>query len=213
MNDIRKDKENSNYIKDINPILKYNDINNDIIIFYFQVNQLKNLYRQGWIKRILGPECEKRCESVADHCFGLGILAISIIEKYKLKYDIAKCLKLCLLHEIAEIYAGDLFIPRDNITKEEKHELEKNAILKLLNNISFDNDFLALWEEYEKQESEEAIYINELDKLEFLMQAAIYETDISYYKYTMSKVKTPILIEIVEELKSLTKSKKPPIKM
>ena len=212
MNNIKINFENNNYIKDTNPILKYNNINNDIITFYFQINQLNNLYRQGWLKRILGLEYKDKCESVADHCFGLGMLAISIIEKYKLDYDIAKCLKLCLLHEIGEIYAGD-FTPKDNITEIEKHQLEKNAILKLLNNISFDNDFLETWEEYENQNSDEAIFIKELDKLEFLMQAAAYETNVSYYKYTISKIKTPILIELVEELKNLTKDKKAPIKI
>lgn len=212
MNNIKINFENNNYIKDTNPILKYNNINNDIITFYFQINQLKNLYRQGWLKRILGLEYKDKCGSVADHCFGLGMLAISIIGKYKLDYDIAKCLKLCLLHEIGEIYAG-YFTPKDNITEIEKYQLEKNAILKLLNNISFDNDFLETWEEYENQNSDEAIFIKELDKLEFLMQAAAYETNVSYYKYTISKIKTPILIELVEELKNLTKDKKAPIKI
>lgn len=43
---------NNNYIKDINPYLKYQNenIKNDIINFYLQYNQLKNIYRQGWIK-------------------------------------------------------------------------------------------------------------------------------------------------------------------
>lgn len=45
------------------------------------------------------------------------------------------------------------------------------------------------------------------------MQAAAYETNVSYYKYTISKIKTPILIELVEELKNLTKDKKAPIKI
>jgi len=207
-NNIKID-ENNNYIKDINPILKYGNINNDIIKFYFQVNQLKNLYRQGWLKGILAEEKQYKCESIADHCFGLGILAISIIEKYKLKYNVEKCLKFCLLHELGEIYAGD-FIPKDNVTSDEKHELEKNAILKVIEDMNFDNDFLQIWEEYEKRESEEAIFIKELDGLEFLMQAAVYETDVACYKYSLSKIKTPVLVEIVNELINITKGKMAP---
>ena len=64
------------------------------------------------------------------------MLAISIIEKYKLNYDITKCMKLSIIHELGEIYAGD-FTPNDNITKEEKHELEKRAIERLLSSMSF----------------------------------------------------------------------------
>ncbi len=37
------------------------------------------------------------------------------------------------------------------ITKERKHELEKKAIERLLSTIDFENDFLQIWEEYEKQ--------------------------------------------------------------
>jgi len=207
-NNIKID-ENNNYIKDVNPILKYDNINNDIIKFYFQVNQLKNLYRQGWLKGILSEENKYKCESIADHCFSLGVLAVSIIEKYNLKYNVEKCLKLCLLHELGEIYAGD-FIPKDNVTSNKKHELEKNAIFKLLKDIKFDNDFLEVWEEFEKQETEESVFIKELDGVEFLMQAAVYETDVACYKYSLSKIKTPILVEIVNELINITKGKEVP---
>lgn len=37
------------------------------------------------------------------------MLAISVIEKYKLGYDITKCMKLSIIHELGEIYAGDLY--------------------------------------------------------------------------------------------------------
>jgi putative hydrolase of HD superfamily len=73
------------------------------------------------------------------------MLAISIIEKYKLDYDITKCMKLSIIHELGEIYAGD-FTPCDNITKAKKHELEKEAVQRLLNSINFENDFFQLWE-------------------------------------------------------------------
>ncbi len=38
------------------------------------------------------------------------MLAMSIIEKYELDLDIEKCMKLAMIHEFGEIYAGD-FIP------------------------------------------------------------------------------------------------------
>ena len=48
--EILKDKNNENYIKDINPFEKYKKIDNDVVSFYMQYNHLKNIYRQGWLK-------------------------------------------------------------------------------------------------------------------------------------------------------------------
>lgn len=115
---ILKDKNNSNYIKRISAYEQYKDknINNDLIGFYYQFNHLKNIYRQGWIKSLYRKEHIGEIESIADHSWGVAMLAISIIEKYNLKYDITKCMKLSIIHELGEIYAGD-FTPCDKITQ------------------------------------------------------------------------------------------------
>lgn len=204
--------QNHNCIKDINPILKYKDqkINNDIIFFFLQYNQLKNFYRQGFLKTKFGISFRDKCESVADHSFSLALLCLTIIEKYKLELDHLKCLKLCLVHELGEIYAGDI-TPKDHITKEEKHNLEEKAIRELLKSLNFSNDYFDIWREYECQETEEAIFVKELDTLEFLLQCTAYELDISTCKISLPKIKTPILREIVLELINLTKEKKKPL--
>lgn len=131
------------------------------------------------------------------------MLAISTIEKYKLNYDITKCMKLSIIHELGEIYAGD-FTPTDNISKQEKHKLEKEALEKLLNSIDFENDFLELWEEYENQETEESKFIKELDKLECIMQASCYGLDISYMEKSRKSITIPCLKEMLKEVEMLT---------
>ena len=117
--EILTDKNNGNYIKDTNPFEKYQKIDNDVVSFYMQYNHLKNIYRQGWLKVRIGLEHREKCESVADHSFSMALLAITMIEKYKLPYDTLKCIKMCIIHELGEIYAGD-YTPYDNITKEAK---------------------------------------------------------------------------------------------
>ena len=207
------DKRNDNYIKNENPYEVYTGegktISNDLISFYMQINQLKNLYRQGWIKARIGIEHINKCESVAEHSFLLALLAMSIIDKYKLEYDVNKCLKLSLVHELGEIYAGD-FIPMQNISKEEKHRLEDEAIKKVLSVLNFDNSYYDLWLEFENVSSKEAEFIKELDGLEFILQGACYNLDVEYLTYSRNKIKTPILKEIVDELITLTKGKTMP---
>lgn len=209
---ILQDENSSNYIKRYSAYNTYKnkDITNDIISFYYQFNHLKNIYRQGWIKNLLGKEHLSEIESVSDHSWSVSMLAISVIEKYKLNYDITKCMKLSIVHELGEIYAGD-YTPCDNITTEKKHGLEKKAINRLLDSINFENDFLELWEEYEKQETEESRFVKQLDKLECIMQASCYGLDVSYMKTSQDNITLPYLKDILEELIQLTKGNDIPL--
>ena len=170
---------------------------------------MKNIYRQGWLKVRIGLEHREKCESVADHSFSMALLAITMIEKYKLPYDILKCIKMCIIHELGEIYVGD-YTPYDNITKEEKHLKEKEAIQKVLKPLDFDNDFLQLWEEFEKRETEEAKFVKNLDELEFLLQSAAYELDTSSFKRSIGNITDEHCKEIVNSLINLTKNNKRP---
>ena len=183
---------------------KTKNINNDLISFFYQFNHLKNIYRQGWLKGLLDVETINDVESIADHSWSVAMLAISVIEKYRLEYDITKCMKLAIVHEIGEVYAGD-FTPRDNVSKDKKHELEKDAVKRILSSVSFENDFYEVWEEFEKQETKESIFIKQLDKLECMMQASCYNLDISYMKSSIENITLPFLKEIVDELIRITK--------
>ncbi len=172
-------------------------------------NQLKNIYRQGWLKVRIGLEYADKCESIADHSFSVALLALTIIEKNKLNLDTFKCIKMAIIHELGEIYAGD-FTPYDNITKEEKHIKEKEAILKVLETLDNDNDFLQLWEEFEKNESKEAKFMKNIDQLEFLLQACAYGYDAQYFERSLSKISDPYCKEIALSAVETTKGNKKP---
>ena len=51
-----------------------------------------------------------------------------------------------------------------------------------------DNDFLEIWEEFEKAETEEAKFIKNIDKLEFLLQACAYGHDVKYYERSLNEI-------------------------
>ena len=172
-------------------------------------NQLKNIYRQGWLKVRIGLEHKDKCESIADHSFSVALLALTIIEKNKLNLDTFKCIKMGIIHELGEVYAGD-FTPYDNITKEEKHIKEKEAILKVLETLDENNDFLELWEEFEKSETDEAKFIKNIDQLEFLLQACAYGYDAQYFERSLSKINDPYCKEIALSAIEITKGNKKP---
>ncbi|MBR6033747.1 MAG: HD domain-containing protein [Clostridia bacterium] len=207
--EILKDKNNNNYIKDTNPYDKFTKIDNDILAFYMKYNQLKNIYRQGWLKVRIGLEHKEKCESIADHSFSVALLALTIIEKNKLSLDAFKCIKMGIIHELGEVYAGD-FTPYDNITKEEKHLKENEAILNVLSSIDKDNDFYEIWNEFEEAKTDEAKFIKNIDQLEFLLQASAYGYDAKYFERCLSKITDPYCKEIALSAIEITNGNKKP---
>jgi putative hydrolase of HD superfamily len=144
-----------------------------LIELYFETNQLKRLYRQGWLKRGVRPE---RCESVADHIFGMAALAVFICDAYFPELDLAKVLRLVLLHEIGEVYAGDI-TPADGVTGAEKRRHEREAVQRVLGKLPRGGDYVAAWEEFELGDSPEACLVRELDRLEMGLQASVYDLE------------------------------------
>ena len=207
--ELLQDGNNNNYIKDTNPYEKFEKIDNGILSFYMKYNQLKNIYRQGWLKVRIGLEHAAKCESVADHSFSVALLALTIIEKNKLDLDTFKCVKMSIIHELGEIYAGD-YTPYDNVTKEEKHNQEKEAIKRVLSSIDEDNDFMSLWEEFEIRESKEAKFVKNVDNLEFLLQACAYGYDASYFKRSLEGITDPYCKEIAQAAVEATRGNKMP---
>src|SRR5690348_3445079 len=87
-----------------------------LIAAYYEFNQLKQLYRQGWLRRGV-PALE--CETVAEHTFSMALLAMLIADAHFPELDLTKVLRLVLLHDLGEIYTGDI-VPADRIDAQEK---------------------------------------------------------------------------------------------
>ncbi|MCJ8282524.1 MAG: HD domain-containing protein, partial [Rivularia sp. ALOHA_DT_140] len=133
--------------------------------------QLKQLYRPGWLHIGVSPH---NCESVAEHSFCVALLALVLTDEYSIELDSAKVVRMALIHDLGEIYAGD-FTPADKIDKYQKYQLEKQSVTKVLEKLPHALKWVALWEEYEKGESAESQLVRQLDKLEMALQASVYE--------------------------------------
>jgi putative hydrolase of HD superfamily len=154
-----------------NPVTMLKDQNVDPFIWaYFELCQLKQLYRQGWLRRGVSRE---RCESVAEHSFGCAVLATWLAQAYYPELDVCKVLRMALLHDFGEIYAGDL-IPGDEIEPEEKHKREAGSVAQVFGKLPGGAVYLSLWEEFERNESAEARFVRQIDRLEMGLQAGVY---------------------------------------
>jgi putative hydrolase of HD superfamily len=142
-----------------------------LIETYFEIAQLKQLYRQGWLRRGVPAH---RCESVDEHSFGVAVLAMLIAQAHFPQLDGKKVLRLALLHDIGEIYAGDI-VPGDGVDRAEKARREQAAVVTVLQKLPDGERWVELWAEYEQQRTPEAQFVRQMDRLEMALQAGIYE--------------------------------------
>jgi putative hydrolase of HD superfamily len=140
---------------------------------YLEVAQLKRLFRQGWLKRGVA---EADCESVADHSFGVALLALLAPAPAGAPIDRMKATLLALVHELGEVRAGDI-TPVDGVSAEAKRELERASVAAVLAGHPDGAELSALWEEFETGASAEARWVRELDRLEMGLQAAVYRAE------------------------------------
>ncbi|XP_076437766.1 5'-deoxynucleotidase HDDC2-like [Babylonia areolata] len=131
------------------------------------IGKLKRVRRTGWVLRgVTDPE------SVSDHMYRVAMTAV--LAPPPLNAD--KCVKMALVHDMAECIVGDL-TPHDNVSKEEKHRREEEATRHMCSLVGepVGSQLYSLWEEYERQETEEARFVKDLDRLDMVLQAYEYE--------------------------------------
>ena len=143
-----------------------------VIEVFYEFNHLKTLFRQGWLRAGV-PKAQ--CETVAEHTLGVALLALFLADAHFPQLDKTKLLRMALLHDFGEIYAGDI-VP-GKMSLEEKHELERKSVERVLGKLPNGREYLAVWEEFEAGQTAEARLLRELDRLEMGLQAAVYEQD------------------------------------
>jgi putative hydrolase of HD superfamily len=177
---------------------------------YFELNHLKQLYRQGWLRVGVPPE---RCESVAEHSLGVALLCLFIADTWFPEADASKVLRIALLHDLGEARVGDI-TPHDGVTSEQKHALERQAVEQILAGLPRGADYLKLWEEYEQGSSFEARLVRQVDRLEMALQACVYEHqgfgDLSQFFASAEKaLESPQLRAALAELQTARPPPKP----
>lgn len=175
-----------------------------IVEAYFALNQLKQLYRQGWLRRGLPAE---HCETVAEHVFAMAMLAGWLVDSHFPTLNRDTVLRMTLIHELGEIYAGDL-IPADGVPAPEKHRRERAAIQQVVEGLPEAEAYLALWEEFEQGRTPEACFVRQVDRLEMAFQAAVYASQGSpnmaeFLASADAAITDPCLRDLLAEIKPL----------
>jgi putative hydrolase of HD superfamily len=122
--------------------------------FIIEIDKMKNIFRQNYI-------CDgSRRENDAEHSWHLAMLVITLSEYFE-NVNILKSLKMVLIHDLVEIYAGDTFA-YDEKANLDKAERENESSEKLFSILPTDqkDEFIKLWKEFEKIDTPESILAN-----------------------------------------------------
>ena len=179
-----------------------------MIGLFFEFAQLKNLYRQGWLDKGVS---ELDCETVADHSFGVALLGYIIAEEYRQDLDSQKVMRLGLLHDLGEIYAGDI-TPREDISPKDRFMKEYSAVQKVFSHLANPEKYINLWLEVEREETPEAKFVKQVDRLEMALQANLYErmnySNLDeFFLYVQKRITSNELKSILDDVLKLRKHK------
>ncbi len=157
-----------------------------VLSFFKFIGQLKEIERfkdQYFWKDY--PHKKER-ESVADHTWRMAMMLVVLEPHLSRPLNLGNALKMCLVHDLPEIIAGDASpLGSDGTGKDGHHyneavaakryEEEKAAAKKIFSQLPDTGEELyKLWIEFEEQKTFEAQVVKAMDKLEGKLQAAEY---------------------------------------
>ena len=134
-----------------------------ILAFLRAAERLKTVTRSGWTST-------GQAESVAEHTWRLCLMAMLLYGRAP-GVDLARLLRMCLIHDLGEAIRGDVPAPAQ-AGPGAKSADERADLLELTAPLPADlrEEIVALWDDYEAAESTEARVAKGLDKLETILQ-------------------------------------------
>ena len=143
------------------------DINvrfNKKLQFLILIDKMKSVYRQTLLAD------KSRRETDAEHSWHIAMMAMLFAEFAPEGVDKERVIKMCLVHDLVEIYAGDTFC-YDEKAGEDKAQREMRAAQKLFSVLPAEDgeEIKGLWLEFEKQETPDAVFAASLDRFQPLI--------------------------------------------
>lgn len=134
------------------------------IQFIVEIDKLKHIFRQNIVTGTT------RNENDAEHSWHLAIMAMMLYEYSKVPVDVLQVIKMVVIHDLVEIYAGDTYC-YDKRGYEDKAEREERAAEKLFGMLPEDQseEIWNLWREFEELKTSEAKFAACLDRVQPLI--------------------------------------------
>ncbi len=133
--------------------------------FIITADGAKNIFRRTTLAD------GSRRENDAEHSWHLALMAM-LLEEYagEAGVDIGRVMKMAIIHDLVEIYAGDTFA-YDEVGNATKAQRENEAADKLFGSLPEEQgkELRELWEEFDAMETKDAAFAAGLDRLQPLL--------------------------------------------
>lgn len=125
-----------------------------------EIDKLKGVYRQSYLLD------KTRRENSAEHSWHAALAALALGQSSNEPVDITRVIKMLLLHDLVEIYAGDTFLydSQNNHNDNESEQRAAEIIFGLLPS-SQAEDLRLLWQEFDHMQTEDAKFARSIDRL------------------------------------------------
>jgi len=136
-----------------------------------QLSFIKEIDKIKYIQRKTKLFNSDRPENDAEHSWHLALMTLVLAEHSDTPIDVLKVLKMVLIHDIVEIDAGDTFI-YDTLKNHTNTVEELKAAMRIFGLLPKEQaeELIALWQEFEAGETNEAKFAKSMDRLEPLLQ-------------------------------------------
>jgi len=133
------------------------------LAFISAAERLKDTERSGWTS-------SGRRDTVAGHTWRVCLMALAIHPAFP-ETDLARLLRICILHDLGEAVHGDIPAPEQS-AQADKSVAERRDLVEFLTPLpeALRAEFVAAWDEYEAASTPEAQLAKALDKLETILQ-------------------------------------------
>lgn len=134
------------------------------LAFALELDKEKNVFRQTSLSG------HGRKENDAEHAWHMAVMAYLLREYANAPVDIARVMLMCLIHDVVEIDAGDTYAydAQGLQTQKAREDAAKARIFSLLPDDQKD-DLLAVFDEFEANETTEAKFAHAMDNFQPLM--------------------------------------------
>lgn len=143
-----------------------------VLNYYVLCNKLKNIIRTGWKDWNVQRE---RIESIAEHVYGVQMLAIAMKSEYEYDIDLERVIFMLAVHELGETIIGDL--TQFQISKSEKEKIEHEAVHNILQGLLDGKIIEELFLEFGERKTKESLFAYQCDKLECDLQCKLYDQE------------------------------------
>jgi putative hydrolase of HD superfamily len=131
----------------------------NVLGFIIEVEQLKAVIRKT------KPVGLDRYENSAEHSWHVCLSALMLKDYAKLDIDINRVIKMLLIHDLGEIDAGDTIIyASETVENKLKEEAGIVRLLSILPSAS-QQEYLALWREFEQGKTSDAVFAKAVDRI------------------------------------------------